>query len=76
MASRPGAGREHRHPTSFQNTAQREDVANVIVHNQHLLSDKRLIGSMQAVEHPLLLRRQVGNHAMQEERRLVEQTFR
>ena len=37
------------------------------------LADQVLVGAVQPLEHVLLLRRQVGDHAVQEQRRLVEQ---
>ena len=70
------AGGQHRHASAFQNTAQREDVADVIIDHQHLAAHQRLVGAMQPLKHALLLRRKIRNHAMQEERRLIQQTLR
>ena len=46
-----GVGGQHIHTAALQNAAEREDVAHVIVDDQHLLADQRLIGAVQAVKH-------------------------
>ena len=71
----PGVRREHLHPAPLEHAAQREDVAHVVVDDEHRLADQIFVGAVQALEHLLLVRRQVGDHAVQEQRRLVEQAF-
>ena len=68
-----GAGGEHLHAAALEHAAEREDVADVVVDHQHLPPDQVIIGSVQALEQCLLLGRQVGDHAVEEERRLVQQ---
>ena len=75
IASRPGPSGQNRHSAPFQHAAEREDVAHVVIHDQHLLSHQSVVGTMQPVQHFLLLRRQIGDHAMQEQRSLIEQPF-
>ena len=64
------------HTSALQHARQREDVPRVVVDQQHGLADQILVGTVQELQHPLLVGRQVGHHAMQEQRRLVEQTLR
>ena len=71
-----GAGGQHRHSAALQHAAEGEDVAHVVVHHQHFLADQRVVGTVQPVEHLLLLRRQVGDDAMQEQRRFIQQALR
>ena len=69
------AGRrgQHLHAAPLEHAAQREDVAGVVVDQQHRLADQILVGAVQPLEHPLLVGGQVGDDAVQEQRRLVEQ---
>jgi hypothetical protein len=59
----------------FQHAREREDVADIIVDHQDLLSGHDRIGVMQMLEHLPLLLGQLGLDAMEEERGLVEQTL-
>src|SRR5581483_1021939 len=62
-----GTGGEDGHATTFQNTGEGEDVADVIVDDEDLAAVKSLVGLVQAVEHALLLGGQIGDNAMEEE---------
>ena len=64
------------HPPALQHAAQRENVARIVVHQQHRLPDQIFVGAVEPFQHALLFRRQVGHHAMQEQRRFVEQPLR
>ena len=68
-----GAGGQHLHAAPLEHAGQREDVAHVVVDDQHRLADQVLVRAVQPLEHLLLLGRQVGDDAVQEERGLVEQ---
>jgi hypothetical protein len=57
----------------LEQARQREDVADVVVDDQHFLRDQRLVALVEAFEHTLLRGRKIGDDAVQEERRLVEQ---
>ena len=76
MASRPVPAVQHGHAAALENAAEGEDVAHVVVHDQHLFADQRIVGAVQAIEHFLFFARQVGDDAMQEQRRFIEQAFR
>ena len=60
---------DHLHLLVLEQRGQREDVARVVVDDQHLAAAQRLVGAVQALEHLLLRRRQVGDDAVQEQRR-------
>ena len=62
----PGGRRNHFHAAAFQDAAQGEDVAHVVVDYQHGLANEVVIGAMQAFDHLLLLLRKIGDNAMQE----------
>ena len=64
---------DHLHLLVLEQRGQREDVARVVVDHQHLAAAQHFVGAVQPLEHRLLLRRQVGDDAVQEQRRLVEQ---
>ena len=68
-----GGGGEHAHAAPLEHARQREDVARVVVDQQHGAADQVLVGLVQPLEHALLLGRQVGDDAVQEQRGLVEQ---
>src|SRR5262249_5821818 len=70
-----GAGGEHRKSSPLQNAAESEDVAHIVVHHQDLFAHQRIVGMVQPVEHLLFLGRKIGDYAVQEKRRLVQQTF-
>ena len=67
------AGGQDRHAATFQHAGEGEDIADVVVDDEHLAAEKRFVGLVQAVEHALLVRRQVGHHAMQEQRGFIQQ---
>ena len=71
-----GRRRQHLHAAPLQHAAQREDVARVVVDEQHRLADQILVGAVQPLEHALLFGGQVGDDAVQEQRGLVEQPLR
>ena len=70
-----GRGREHFHAAPLEHAAQGKDVARVIVDQQHGASNQIFIRAVQAFQHALLALRQIGDHAMQEQRRLIQQAF-
>ena len=47
-------------PRRSSTLRQREDVAHVVVDQQHRAADQILVGAVQPLEHALLLRRQIG----------------
>ena len=57
----------------LQQRGEREDVARVVVDHQHLAVPQDLLRSMKPLEHRLLVGRKIGDHAMQEQRGLVQQ---
>src|SRR5207247_2445753 len=63
----PGGGGQNLHAAALQNAAQGEDVANVVVHHQHAFADQVIVGAVQALEHLLLRRGQIGHDAVEEE---------
>ena len=69
------SGSEDLHAATFENAAECENVADVIVHHQHFFAHQSVIGAVQAIEHSLLFDRKIRNNAMQEQRCLVQQTF-
>ena len=70
-----GGRGQHAHAAALEHAAQREDVARIVVDEQHRAADQVLVGAVQPLQHPLLLGRQVGDHPVQEQRRLVEQAL-
>ena len=64
---------DHLHVVVLEQRGQGEDVARVVVDHQHFAAAQDLVRAVQPLEHRLLLRRQVGDHAVQEQRRLVQQ---
>ena len=71
-----GRRRDNVHAAAFQHTAQREDIARVVVHEQNGLPDEILVGTVQALQHALLFLRKIADDAVQEQRRFIEQAFR
>ena len=67
---------DHLHVVVLEQRRQREDVARVVIDHQDLAAAQDFIRAVQTLEHGLLLRRQIGDHAVQEERRLVQQPLR
>ena len=63
----------HSHASPLEHAAQREDVADVVVHHEHGLADEILVRAVQALEHLLLLGWQIRKDAVQEQRCFVEQ---
>ena len=61
---------------SLENTGQRKDIADIVVHDQHLLSRKRGIRLMEFLDHAALRRPELLGGAVQEQRGLVDQPFR
>ncbi len=72
---RLAAGRrgQHVHAAPLQHARKREDVARVVVDQQRGAPDQVLVGAGQPLQHALLLGRQIGHHAVQEQRGFVEQ---
>ena len=60
---------------AFEQCRQGKDVAGVVVDDEHLASAEHVVGVVHAFEHLLLFRRQIGDNAVQEQGRLVEQTL-
>ena len=69
-------GVEHLHVVLLEHAGQREDVADVVVDDEHLAAGQRRIVLVQLLEHLALLGRQVALDAVQEQRGLVEQPLR
>ena len=59
----------------LQHARQSEDVARVIVDQQHGSSDEVLVGAVEPLQHALLLGRKLGDDAVQKQSGLVEQTL-
>ena len=68
-------GAEHLHLLVLEHRGQREDVARVIVHHQHLAAAQHFVRAVQPLEHLPLRFRQVGDHAVEEQRGFVEQAL-
>ena len=77
QGDRLAAGRrgQHVHAATLEHADEREDVARVVVDQQHLAADQILVGAGEPVEHALLLLRQFRDDPMQEQRRFVEQAL-
>ena len=73
MAPRPVSADRTAHLVRLQQTGHGEDVADVVIDNQHALVGQQAGGIVQAVEHFLLGRGQCRDGTMQEEGRLVDQ---
>ena len=71
-----GCGRKHAHFATFQDAAEREDIARVIIDEKNGAAHQVFIGVVQLLEHALLVWRQVTHQPVQEEGRLIEQPFR
>ena len=69
----PGLGRDDHHVAPLQDAGQREDVADVVVDDQHLLAGEHLVGLVELLEHPPLGLGQLVDRRVQEEGGLVEQ---
>ena len=70
----PAVGRaEDFHVVVLEHGRQREDVARVVVDDQHLAAAQHVVRAVQPLEHLPLRLRQVGDDAVQEQRGLVEQ---
>ncbi len=66
---------EHLHLLVLEHGRQREDIARVVVDNQHLALPQDVVRPVQPLEHLPLLIGQVSDDAVEEQRRLVEQPF-
>ena len=66
IASFPVVAVSTSHTASLQNAAECENVPGVVVHQKYRFADEILVRAVQALEHPLLFLRQVGNDPMQE----------
>ena len=76
IASRPVPAVRTRHAPPLQHAAECENIPNVVVHHQHFLPHQRIVRAVQTVEHPLFLRRKVGDYTMQKQCSLIQQPFR
>ena len=76
IASLAGRRGEHAHAAPLEHAAEREDVAGVVVDQQHGAADQVLVRAGQPLEHSLLFGRQIGHHPVQEQRGFVEQALR
>ena len=63
-------------PRRSSTLRQREDVAGIVVDQQRGLADQVLVGTVELLQHSLLLDRQFRDHTMQKQRGFVEQPFR
>ena len=75
MASRPLSADTILHLVLLQHRRQREDVAHVVVDDQHLLAGQRFVGQIQILEHAAMTVRQPDGVAVQQQRALVEQAL-
>src|SRR5690242_6846601 len=69
-------GERDAHAVIIEHGRQREDVSNIIIDDEHVLAGEDGVGVVQALEHAPLVLRQLRFDSVQEQRRLVEQTFR
>ena len=78
LDARPCRSRRRRPPCRVASSTrgEREDVAHVVVDDQHLLALEHRLGAVQLLEHAPLRLRQPRLDAVEEERRLVEQPLR
>ena len=60
MPSRPFSANEHLHLLALQQRGQREDVAQVVVDDQHLAPGQAAVGRVDLFEHAALQFRQRG----------------
>src|SRR5262249_53887501 len=68
-----GSRGDHLHVVPLEQTVEREDVADVVVDHQHLAPAERLITLVQPLDHLLLRRGQIGDHAVKEQGGLIQQ---
>jgi hypothetical protein len=61
------------HPAPLEHAAEREDVARVVVDQQHSLADQILVRAVQPLDHLLFLGRKITDDAMQKQGRFVQQ---
>ena len=73
IACRPLVARDDLHLVVLEHGGQREDVARVVVDDEHLAVAQHLVRAVQPLEQLLLGFGQIGHDAVQEQRRLVEQ---
>ena len=66
-------GVDHLHLAPLEERGQREDVADVVVHDQHRAAGQRRVGAVELLQHPPLRLRQVGGDPVEEQRGLVQQ---
>ena len=59
----------------FQQAGEREDVADVVVHDQHLFAGQGPVRDPQVLQQLLPHLRQLGHRTVQGQRGLVEQAF-
>ena len=69
-------GAYHVHVLVFEQGCEREDVAGVVIDHQHFAAAQNFHRAMQPFQHGLLLRRQIGDDPVEEQRSLVQQPFR
>ena len=69
-------GVDHLHLVPLQHAGEREDVAHVVVHDQHLPAGERGIGPVELLQHLPLASGRLRLDPVQEERGLVEQPLR
>ena len=62
----------HSHPVILEDARQREDVAYIVIDDEHVLPGEHRVRVMQPLEHAPLLLGQLGFDAVEEECRLVE----
>ena len=67
-------GEEHLHLVALEHAGQREDVAHVVVDDQHLLAGEHRVGLVRSASaSAACVSGRFASHAVQEERGLVEQ---
>ena len=61
---------------AFEKATQRKNIASVVVDEKNLAADQIVIGAVEPRQQLLLLGRQLGNHAVKEYGRLVQEPLR
>ena len=64
------------HVVIFEHGRQRKDVAGIVIDDQHLAAAQHFVATVQPLQHRLLLGRQIGHDAVQEQCRLIQQPLR
>ena len=69
-------GGQHLHSSPLEHAAEREDIAGVVIDQKRLSALQIFVGIAQPLQHALLVRRKIGDDAMEEKRGFVEKALR